>query len=313
MFFEGTEKKVEIIISDEYSSLLDKSMSFWESLVKKANAYILSQISNKYCKAFLLSESSLFVFKNCLIMITCGKTNLINAINFFITEISPQNIKSIIYERKNEMFPRNQPSTFKEDAELLKSKIKGKSYIFGREDEHYLLLYNSDIPYKSEPDDITLEILMFGIDENVSKQFDYADRNSGKKNYPLKEICNLMPNFEIDEYFFTPAGYSLNAIYEKEYFTVHVTPEILGSYVSFESNKRFNNSELSDITYKIIEFFKPNTFDIICFNSLFKPDTNNKTYGIKSQVLQELSSGYAVQYSSFIKSYTGPVAAKLLF
>ena len=65
LFFEGSEKKAEIIVDNHQFSLLnDISDDFWQLLVERCQAKIISSIQNESCKAFLLSESSLFVWSD---------------------------------------------------------------------------------------------------------------------------------------------------------------------------------------------------------------------------------------------------------
>ena len=61
MFFEGSEKKLEVVVKPEAGSLRQKDESFWKQLVQASRAQILSKISSESCDAYLLSESSLFV------------------------------------------------------------------------------------------------------------------------------------------------------------------------------------------------------------------------------------------------------------
>ena len=62
MFFEGSEKKIEVVFQDSLESLRQQPTSTWETLVEKSGAKILSKISNDKMDAYLLSESSLFVY-----------------------------------------------------------------------------------------------------------------------------------------------------------------------------------------------------------------------------------------------------------
>ena len=76
-FFEGTEKKVELVIDSSLPSLRSRGDEYWNRIVRLAGARVLSKIANDSCNAYLLSESSLFVFDHKLVMITCGTTCLI--------------------------------------------------------------------------------------------------------------------------------------------------------------------------------------------------------------------------------------------
>ena len=61
-FFEGPEKKVELAVVDGHPSLRALGEAFWRGVVKAANADVLSVLSNAHLDAYLLSESSLFVY-----------------------------------------------------------------------------------------------------------------------------------------------------------------------------------------------------------------------------------------------------------
>src|SRR5210317_1431857 len=125
MFFEGSEKKVEIIIKDKHLNLLEIEECVWYDLVKACNASIISKISNSQCLGYLLSESSLFLWRDRLVMITCGDTGLINSIIYFVEKMGKENILSIIFQRKNEYFSQLQKSNFYGDIAKLKTYLNG--------------------------------------------------------------------------------------------------------------------------------------------------------------------------------------------
>ena len=49
-------------------------------------------------------------------------------------------------------------------------------------------------------------------------------------------LAGLFPQAQLDSFLFTPCGYSANALQEGNYYTIHVTPEPVCSYASFETN-----------------------------------------------------------------------------
>ena len=63
MVFEGSEKKIEIVVSDSIGDLRSRGRKYWEKIVSKCNAEIISEVKNDDMIAYLLSESSLFVWK----------------------------------------------------------------------------------------------------------------------------------------------------------------------------------------------------------------------------------------------------------
>ena len=78
-FFEGTEKKIELVVRAGSPSLRQRGEAWWRRIVEKADAQILSSLSNASCDAYLLSESSLFVWDTKALIITCGRTRLTEA------------------------------------------------------------------------------------------------------------------------------------------------------------------------------------------------------------------------------------------
>ena len=247
MFYEGSEKRLEITCSLD---LLTFDDNFWQEMVKQAGAYIISQIENEHLKAYLLSESSLFVWKNRLLLITCGETHLLQASLYFQKKISRNDISSLLFQRHQSNYPERQKSSFQQDSLLLQKKLKGVSqhwsesycgdiFLFGNNQQHFT----------------TKNILML---HELSGPF-FEELNSGQAlmtNIASQlKLTEYFSHFTIDQFSFEPKGYSLNAIKGEYYFTVHITPENLSSYVSFESN--LSDADVSDFHQHLISLLKP--------------------------------------------------------
>ncbi len=298
-YFEGTEKKFELLVAPEMPPLREMGDEYWAELVKSSGAQILSKISSKCCDAYLLSESSLFVFDHRLTMITCGKTSLIDAIFFLLNRFEPKNFLSFQYERKNENFPHEQLTHFYDDIQRLNQKLPGNGYRFGNKDEHHVHIFDMKTPYKADPNDKTLEILMHGIDDKSRKLFcDGDDRTLGEIHHSTM-IHQIFPDFKTDEYIFMPNGYSMNAIKDDEYYTFHITPEDEASYVSFETNHKFENSA-SQTLKRVLEIFNPRSFDIVQFQFEDMPETISG-YVVTQSFEKIFDSGFQVQFASYTK------------
>jgi S-adenosylmethionine decarboxylase len=78
--FEGPEKTMEVVFKpnvgadDGLRSLSREQLDF---LCTQAKCTILSKISNSHIDAYVLSESSMFIYKTRFIMKTCGTTTLL--------------------------------------------------------------------------------------------------------------------------------------------------------------------------------------------------------------------------------------------
>lgn len=300
MIFEGAEKKVELVVRDGIS-LLDWPEERFFDLVKAADTQILSKIENSECRAYLLSESSLFVRQDRFIMITCGTTTMIDAAIKATEFLEPEDIETLVYERKNEYFPQYQKSDFFSDIKKLNEKIKGKAYRFGDTDEHHLYLFQSNKVYKPRKGDTTLEILMYGLQGKAREVFNTVEQTT-EKIRAATGVDKIFDGFLVDDYAFSPIGYSLNAIKNSDYYTIHVTPQDASPYVSFETNLP-SSREVSSTIKAVLEVFRPSSFDIVYFDTKNSPErVEIEGYHRLSQVREQLVCGYEVHYGHFTQA-----------
>jgi S-adenosylmethionine decarboxylase len=305
LFFEGSEKKIEVVVAREKiegQCLRLLGDSFWGKIVEDCNAQILSKISNDSVTAYLLSESSLFVWDDRFVMITCGTTVLVNSIMSFLKKFDTSIIESLIFQRKNEYFSHLQKTSFLDDIDNLQKMIKGKSYRFGDLDGHHNYLFHIDRPFKPAKEDKTSELLMYHIKGEAKEVFS-SQRQTLETIRNFFNFEELLPGFIIDDYLFDPFGYSVNAIKDSYYATFHITPEADTSYVSFETN--LNNDEDPEnrkLLGKVIEMFKPTTFDIVSFNSDDNSDVQSSScHQLVNQIKDILDIGYHVNFCHFIE------------
>jgi S-adenosylmethionine decarboxylase len=299
-FFEGAEKKFEVVVGDAAPELRSLGEDFWRAVVESSGAQVLSKISNERCDAYLLSESSLFVFERKAVMITCGRTRLPAAIERLLQRVAPQAIAFFIYERKNEVYPHHQPTSFYDDARELNAMLPGRAFRFGDEDEHHILLFHLDRAYRAPAPDTTIELLMYGIDDATRAQFDSTEVRDARKVRERLRFDELLSGFDIDDHLFEPGGYSLNAIRDNLYWALHVTPERNGSYVSFETNYRFEEG-FERTARRLLELFDPRSFDLLVFDQGTGLRLEPEHYRLRSHVARELGCGYQVRFMSFFK------------
>ena len=298
LLFEGSEKKLEIIFSPNVEPLRNKTDSFWSGICRKAEANIVSRFSNSFCDSYILSESSLFVWDHRLLMLTCGKTSLVNVILHLLKKIKKSDMELLFYQRKNEFFPYSQKTSFMEDFKRIGKKVEGKAYCFGVPDEHHFYLFHSEGQCHSDSSDRTIEILMYDLDDSVKNLFFKASSAGEIRNYlGLDRIFN---NAQVDDYIFKPVGYSLNALIDKhQYYTIHVTPQEPGFYVSFETNAA--EGSVQSITDQILSLFKPLSFDVIVFSSEDQEEYKSDSFMRSSCFTRNLDCGYKVIFSNFFK------------
>lgn len=303
MFFEGSEKKVEVIVNNNQLSLLnDVDDQFWSSLVECCNAQILSSVKNEHCKAFLLSESSLFVWDDRFLILTCGITQLVNSLEYFLKSVDKAVVKHVIYQRKNEYFAHAQLSSFGDDIKLLSKYIPGKAFRFGELDGHHNYLFHLDNEFNAEKEDKTYELLAYQISEEASEKLTTTGLSTRDIRSYL-QLESLLPGFDLDDFVFDPYGYSVNAIKDDKYLTIHVTPQADSSYVSVESNLN-----LIEFASEFLRILSPRSFDLLGFNEFaFEQLTNQlipSHYVSTSLVRETLSNGYYVCFANYVLPQT---------
>jgi len=273
--FEGPEKKIEVdfVLSPHLPEGLRKvSVDDWKILLAEINCSILSVIENEYCDAYILSESSLFVYSSKVIIKTCGQITLLKCLPYLLKYAQQVEAEEsrVTFQRRNLLFPEEQftPHTsFDEEVSYLKRHfIDGEAYIFGPHncDHHYMFVYQNakfSLPSKS-PNNI--EVLMTGLDRTVMKQF-YRDKDfvSVEELTKRSKIQSLYKaSTLIDAHAFDPLGYSLNTLKDGFYSTIHITPQPECSYVSFETND-FNPDDCHSLVKYVIDIFKPQSFTVL--------------------------------------------------
>ncbi|KAG9326199.1 hypothetical protein KVV02_001083 [Mortierella alpina] len=99
----------------------------------------------------------------------------------------------------------------------------------------------SSASYLYPSHDQTVEILMTNLNPEAMKRFyqkpdDVPGTVGGVRVDQETGLAGLFPQAHLDSFLFTPCGYSANALQEGNYYTIHVTPEPVCSYASFETN-----------------------------------------------------------------------------
>jgi len=302
--FEGPEKKLEIILRSPQTDLRKNADQRWHRVISSCNATIISKISTKYLDAWLLSESSLFVWDDCILMITCGKTALANALNEIMEFVDRDKVAFIFYERRNFMFPDEQPSDFETEVEGIHQLFPGKSYRMGPATHDHLHLFYYNATNKPEPD-VTLQVLMTHLSSKVTDLFSTGHARHAKTITEISGLDRLYPGAVSDEFLFSPQGYSLNGIVKDKYYTIHVTPQASGSYVSFETN--IISRDYSEIIRDVVSIFDPGSFSLAFttsmdaqYHSLHKRMAATLPgYRVTEKSLYEFDCGYAVTFSNY--------------
>lgn len=323
MFFEGPEKTLEVWFKCDNAKKTLRSVpdETWVPMLDLVNCQVLSHVRNKFCHAYLLSESSFFVFDSFVLLKTCGTTTLLLALDKLL-EIAQcygfEDVENVFYSRQNFFNPSRQlepHKSFKDEATVLNERFLGGSpLMLGNINGNHYKFYNWEDAntHKTHPN-ITCEFLMTGLDDNRMKELFYkkaasVEQKAGEEsgiNFLLNGLAdpNDYQHIKIDEHIFDPFGYSMNALLGPYYYTIHVTPQDVCSYASFETNLLL--VDYSELCSRILEIFRPTHFMCIVvdfhesakgFSRLPKP----VNYVRKERCMYEFDA-YSVAYVSFTR------------
>ncbi|XP_068700666.1 S-adenosylmethionine decarboxylase proenzyme-like isoform X4 [Montipora foliosa] len=277
-FFEGPEKLMEVwwtpvLGADTMADLRTISREKWSELLKLVDCTIISEKRNEEMIAYLLSESSMFVSQERLILKTCGQTTLLRCIKPLLelakTECGLSNVQDFFYSRMNYLAPGLQSTphqTFEQEVQWLDQLFSdGAGYALGRvngPDTWYLYTLDNTLPGVNEPDQ-TLEILMLDLDREVMNNFYKSVHSDANEVSKVTGITDLLPGAVIDAALFDPCGYSANGLLNNSYFNIHITPQEECSYVSFETNIKV--SCYKELISRVLKTFKPGRFLMTLF------------------------------------------------
>jgi S-adenosylmethionine decarboxylase len=322
--FEGPEKKlvidfIEPIEDPSNKGMLNVTEEQWASMLKCAGCKILSSKCTENMNAYILSESSLFVYRFQVTIKTCGTTTILNCLPriLYYASIQSLTVMFVTYCRKNFMFPTMQPSphdNFDHEVKILKDNLakRGDAYILGPTTGEHWHLFVADF---TDIDPIyehkqNVEIMMVNLDTTVMDVF-YRSRGLSAKQITTKlGLDKLLPGTLTDEFLFDPCGFSLNGVVKEKYwYTIHVTPEHTHSYVSFETNIEVLTS-FNELISKVVEIFKPGDFSIAIFTDYAALASSSHSltsyphnYRRLHKTTQEFEGDYSVTLANFTRDF----------
>jgi S-adenosylmethionine decarboxylase proenzyme len=328
--FEGVEKRIEInfrVAADDNNKTTGESIPVAGGLrclsraaldvcMTAAECEIVSVRSNEKFDAYVLSESSLFVFADKIVLKTCGTTKLLSAVDPILERAALiERMKlvpsSVRFTRSTYLFPEEQREhhvSFADECEFLESRFghlgSNSSYVMGSnfDDAQWHVYVAGDFVDQTKSGaSLSVECCMTSLHREHSQHFFREDSQeegvtavpfvSSEKTTNDSGIQSIFETFSIDDYVFEPCGYSMNGLNEEfsgEYSTIHITPEDGFSYASVEhSNVDLNSNSafsVSNFVEKCANVFQPGkmTFAVTCHggrettNAFFSSLTSTK-------------------------------------
>lgn len=158
-FFEGPEKTIEVKFKTNIGvddGLRALSRAQIDDLCALARCSILTKTSNSHLDAYVLSESSLFVYKHKYVMKTCGTTTLLRCLNKLLAyaDALQMEVHSVVYSRKNLLQPSAQlwphcsfgdEIKYINDHAKLQDRLHGNGYILGPVTGDHWFIYVADL------------------------------------------------------------------------------------------------------------------------------------------------------------------------
>jgi len=254
--FEGSEKRIEMDFNWMSGSRCNDGLRQLtrlqlDELMTAAHCTIVSSRSNAHFDAYVLSESSLFVYPTKWVLKTCGTTKLLHSLPRLLEMVAQLGMEATRckFSRASFLFPEQQhfPHTsFDDEVEYLDRHLaksfdntRGHFYVLGEPFEglQWHVYANAKAVVAGPPPRPTynLEICMTELGLDAAQQFFRTDAFVSAAQTTIDSgISLLKPGADIDDYVFEPCGYSMNGIDGTGLVTVHITPEPGHSYASVE-------------------------------------------------------------------------------
>lgn len=275
--FEGFEKRLEVHFSGSHPvSLRLLCCDALTEVLDAVQCTVVSAVSNHYFDAYILSESSLFVYPHKMILKTCGTTQLLRSLPCLLRHADELGLRlrACRFSRGSFIFPNAQPSphtSFAEEVRYLDERLPAvlcfrRACLIPSNTSHAWHVYAAADSPEAAADGFTVEVCMTELDRSLAKRFfrlkgeARSGEAAGAEMTELTGIPAIHPRSLVFGFAFDPCGYSMNGLDRDHYSTVHVTPEEGNSYASFECTGRWSSEALMELTEslsKVIDVFRP--------------------------------------------------------
>lgn len=271
-FFEGPEKTLMLKFNASHlvhGSLRNVPDTSWRDVMQQMGIAILSQVNcggqtvsksnlveDGGCTAYLLSESSLFVYHDRVIFKTCGLSSPLRGLRLFLdvargTATSAEGgLEQVLYShpaflRQDEQ--RSPHRSWEDERSFLHHLFPtGVEKRLGTP-EHGTDVFAATFAGGASSPWVVAEIYITELEQpKASYTFDKRSKVKPsafwKANHPDK----------IDEFYFDPSGYSANVLHGNSYNTLHASPQLGVSYLSHATNAVMSPDELKSMVDKTI-------------------------------------------------------------
>nr|KYP72790.1 S-adenosylmethionine decarboxylase proenzyme 3 [Cajanus cajan] len=287
--FEGFEKRLELHFIGHDPTTLQlglRKLDFHciQQTLQAVQCSVVSALGNSFFDAYVLSESSLFVYPTKIIIKTCGTTQLLKSITpliFYAHTHLGLTLSSCRYTRGNFIFPTAQPfphTSFNDEVTYLETTLpttlcfRKASIMPSKSSSLAWHVFTATSHLHHHPYAYTLEICMTDLDPTLAAKFfrrpadGKSGHSAGKEMTAATGIGEINEHALVCDFAFDPCGYSMNGMDSEWYSTIHVTPEEGYSYASFECVGHVSGDDVDvDIVHvlrKVVQIFRPGTMSV---------------------------------------------------
>ncbi|RWW24617.1 hypothetical protein GW17_00011087 [Ensete ventricosum] len=253
--FEGFEKRLELHFSgNDPLGLRRLRCDALAQVLDAVQCTVVSAVGNRYFDAYILSESSLFVYPQKMVLKTCGTTQLLRSVPCLLRHTADLGLRlrACRFSRGSFIFPRAQPfphTSFAEEALYLEERLPPslcfrRACVLPSASSHSWHVYaaadDDEHVAAASPSTFTVEVCMTELDRSLARGFfrrkgdERSGDAAGADMTDLTGIGGISPRALLCGFAFDPCGYSMNGLDRDRYSTIHVTPEDGHSYASFE-------------------------------------------------------------------------------
>lgn len=213
--FEGPEKTLRVFFKKPTKpqsetalpGLLDIPRSEWEAMLDRVKCKVLSVLIHPKVHAYVLSESSLFVYADHIILKTCGTTTLLEGLpaileiveKFYdLVGLEDPVVESSLYSRRSFFKPEQQPrphSRWEDEVDSLKQAFPDPrvACYFGtnRDERWHFFSHANQYASNRRLTDGWIELMMTGIDTELAGRFHQSPESMEDSVMSLDSVASI--------------------------------------------------------------------------------------------------------------------------
>jgi S-adenosylmethionine decarboxylase len=249
--FDAVEKTLEVFhpLPRTGGDLRAVPRGQWDALLRPLGCRVLSEVAGRDWHAYLLSESSLFVGRSSVVVKTCGTITLLRGLEEVLRIVAGSlgDGPVVVRYSRGEFFePEGQhaphtswASELTHLSQVLRSpaaEIDHLEVAGPRRMDGFFSM--ASVPrgqlalgsWKPHP---RLELVLLDVPDSLLTSYCEGSEDHLAHREAIRAAFS---GSVVDDYDFSPCGYSANGVSDASFWTIHLTPQQATEYVSFETS-----------------------------------------------------------------------------